>query len=244
MYNVCTYILWRHSSWFAIDLVYVEVGLRLRFCFPRFHWRFRGNSCGNPFCHTFCHKTSSSENRRNFVPGFVASSQVWRNFNEILDEISTFFFVAKCCGKMFFHKENVRQNARGDEILPCGKTCWQEHFSTQTIHWNFVKDFVASTEVPVKFERIPHENLTKEFVAKSYGKMFCRKAPDEKSNEIPMQGKSMNKRQKSLYQNILQVVAFHGGVPLQHIFECAIYYKVNCVILKWCCILPNGHCAF
>ena len=64
------------------------------------------------------------------------------------------------------------------------------------------------------------------FVAKRCGKTFCHKAPDEKSNEIPTKGKSINQRHKSLYQNILQVVAFHGGFPLQYI----IYVYISIII--------------
>ena len=94
----------------------------------RFRGRFRGNPCGNPFCHTFCHKKWSWEFRWNFVKDFVTSTQVWRNLNELFDEILTSFF----CGKMLW------QN-----VLP-------QHFATKKNRQNFVKDFVASIQVLTK----------------------------------------------------------------------------------------------
>ena len=78
-----------------------------------------------------------------------------------------------------------------------------------------------------KFWRNPNEILTKEFVAKSCGKTFCHKAPDEKSDEILTKWKWKKQQRKSLYQNILQVVGNHGGVRSQII----IIYLIVIIIM-------------
>ena len=42
---------------------------------------------------------ATKNDRENFVKDFVTSTQVWRNLNELFDEILTIFF----CGKTFCH---------------------------------------------------------------------------------------------------------------------------------------------
>ena len=131
---------------------------------------------------------------------FVRFSSKIRCFNSNLTKFGRYFWrfflwqnvVAKRFATTFCHKKN-RQKYRP----------------------NFVKIIVQISSNLSWSNEIFDEILTKEFAAKSCGKTFCHKAPDEKSNEIPTKGKSMKQRHKSLYQKILQVVAFHGGSPLQ-----------------------------
>ena len=122
-------ILWWYCSWIATGLVYcqpiVENSLKISL---KISWQFLWQSI---LPHLLLQK-SSWKNRWNFVKDFVASTQVWRNFNEVLDEISTFF-----CGKTFCHNIlpqkksfKFRQrfrcfNSSSDKILTkkyCGKT--------------------------------------------------------------------------------------------------------------------------
>ena len=108
--------------------------------------------CGNPFCHTFCHKKWSWEFRWNFVKDFVASTQVWRNFNEVLDEISTIFLWQNVVAKRFATILLIKKN-----------------------RWTFVKDFVTSTQVWRNLNEFFDEILTNFFLAKCCGKTFCHK---------------------------------------------------------------------
>ena len=100
-------------------------------------------------------------------------------------------------------------------------TPFATRFATKKWSWkngrNFVKDFVASTQVQSKFWQNPEEILTKEFVAKSCGKMFCHKAPDEKPNEFLTKKQTKETSYTSYTSKILQVVDYHAGVPLQFI---------------------------
>ena len=123
--------------------------------------------------------------------------------------------MATCCGKTFCHKENFRQNARGDEILPCGKTFCHNYILP---HKKIVEISSTVSLLQFKFSRNPDEILTKKNVAKSCGKTFCHKAPDEKSDEIPTKLKRKKQRRKSLYQKVLQVVGNHGGVRSLYIY--------------------------
>ena len=91
-------------------------------------------------------------------------------------------------------------------------------FATKNDRENFVEISSKISLLQFKFWRNPNEILTKEFVAKSCGKTFCHKAPDEKSDEILTKWKRKKQQRKSLYQNILQVVGNHGGVRSQYIY--------------------------
>jgi hypothetical protein len=108
-----------------------------------------------------------------------------------------------------------------DFVAILDATPFATRFATKKWSWkngrNFVKDFVASTQVQSKFWQNPEEILTKEFVAKSCGKMFCHKAPDEKPNEFLTKKQTKETSYTSYTSKILQVVDYHAGVPLQFI---------------------------
>ena len=94
-------------------------------------------------------------------------------------------------------------------------------FATKNDRENFVEISSKISLLQLKFDEIWTNCLTKFwqffFVAKCCGKTFCHKAPDEKSDEILTKWKWKKQQRKSLYQNILQVVGNHGGVPSQFI---------------------------
>lgn len=152
------------------------------------------------FVTPFSTQTWSWKNRWSFVKDFVASTPVWRNFNKNLDENSTILFWQKFCGKTRKHFVKTRE---GIFCLVAKRFATKKRFS-------FVKDFVASTRAPKKFWR---KNLWQNLEAKCFATNTRRK-----SNEILTKGKWRNQREKSFYQNILQVLRYYGGVQTQYIY--------------------------
>ena len=163
---------------------------------------------------------ATKNDRENFVEISSKISLLQLKF----DEISTKFWTKF---RQFFLWQNVlpqgkfRQNARGDDILPCGKTFCHNILPQKKI----VEISSKISLLQFKFWRNPNEILTKEFVAKSCGKTFCPKAPDEKSDEILAKWKRKKQQRKSLYQNILQVVGNHGGVRSQSILHYNLHHS-------------------
>ena len=109
------YILWWYCSWFAIGLAYrqpiVENSLKISL---KISWQFLWQSI---LPHLLPQKM--------IVNISLKFRQRFRCFNSSLTKFQRSFgrnFGDFFCGKMFCHKENFRQNARGNEILPCGKT--------------------------------------------------------------------------------------------------------------------------
>ena len=139
---------------------------------------------------------------------------VWRNFDD-------FFLWQNVVAKRFATRKTSK--CRGLTKFSLWQNVLPQHFATKKI----VKISSKISLLQFKFWRNPNEILTKEFVAKSCGKTFCHKAPDEKSDEILTKWKRKKQQRKSLYQNILQVVGNHGGVRSQSLS------------VFWCC--PRYH---
>ena len=126
---------------------------------------------------------ATKNDRENFVEISSKISLLQLKF----DEISTRSFglnfgnfsVAKCCGKTLCHKKKIRQNARGCEILPSGKTFCYNILPKENCS-NFVKHFAASIQVLTKSGRNSHQRIC----GKSCGKTFCHKAPNKKSEKF------------------------------------------------------------
>ena len=161
---------------------------------------------------------ATKNDRENFVEISSKISLLQLKFDEISTKFWTkfrrFFLWQNVVAKRFATRKISSKRERGRNFA-----LWQnvlpQHFATKKI----VEILSKISLLQFKFWRNPNEILTKEFVAKSCGKTFCHKAPDEKSDEILTKWKRKKQQRKSLYQNILQVVGNHGGVRSQYIYN-------------------------
>ena len=130
---------------------------------------------------------ATKNDRENFAEISSKISLLQLKFDEISTKFWTKFWqlflwqnvVAKCCGKTLCHKKKFRQNARGCEILPSGKTFCYNILPKENCS-NFVKHFAASIQVLTKSGRNSHQRIC----GKSCGKTFCHKAPNKKSEKF------------------------------------------------------------
>ena len=159
------------------------------------------------FVTPFSTQTWSWKNRWSFVKDFVASTPVWRNFNKNLDENSTILFWQKFVAKRgnISSKRERGYFALWQNVLPQKKVLLSSKISL----------------LQLELQRNSDERICGKILRQNVLPQSTRR----KSNEILTKGKWRNQREKSFYQNILQVLRYYGGVQTQYIY---IY-----IIVSW-----------
>ena len=140
---------------------------------------FVGCFVAKRFATRFCHKFF----RQNFVR---ISSELELKQRNLLTKFWRFFFVAKCCGKTFCHKENFVKTLHFDELFLVAKR-FATTFCTKKIvkissnnSVKFRQTWVEVTKSLTKFQRNSHDHF---FVAKGVAKWIATRIATKSSTK-------------------------------------------------------------